>query len=87
MDFKPIQVLFSQFEADMLTEVFTLEGIPFRIEVHEQDPLHHLRDLQEGYGRVLVRPENEAEALALIEQMRQAPQGDPEELPPGHEPL
>lgn len=78
MELEPIYTLANPFEADMIVEALTLEGIPFQIESPHTDPLQVTLQLQEGIGHVRVAPEHRQQALELIQAVLNAPMLDPD---------
>jgi len=65
-----LTTLENRFEADLITEVLTVEGIGFVLRTYEDTAYDGLFVTQKGYGVLLVNEEDETMALDLVREIR-----------------
>lgn len=65
-----LTTLENRFEADLITEALTAEGIDFVFRTYQDTAYDGLFVTQKGYGTLLVNEEDEAMALDLVRELR-----------------
>jgi len=65
-----LTTLENRFEADLITETLTVEGIDFILRTYEDTAYDGLFVTQKGYGVLLVNEEDETMALDLVREIR-----------------
>lgn len=65
-----LTTLENRFEADLITEALTVEGIDFILRTYEDTAYDGLFVTQKGYGVLLINEEDETMAMDLVREIR-----------------